>query len=138
MTLTTAAPILAALGFVAFALTVTVAPVRSESAPRASAWMFPATICVAFLAWTLVALASDGLVAIWQEISRSLWSNQIFIDLLIAAAIALAFLVPEARRLGMKPLPWVIATAATGCIALLAMLARMLFLRAREASARVP
>ncbi|MDE0692310.1 MAG: hypothetical protein OXI55_08730 [Gammaproteobacteria bacterium] len=137
MTLTTAAPILAALGFVAFALTVAVVPPRSESAPRARAWMFPATTCVAFLAWTLYALANDGLVAIWQEISRSLWSNQIFIDLLIAAAIALAFLVPEARRLGMKPLPWVIATAATGCIALLAMLARMLFLRAREASARV-
>ncbi len=133
MTLTTAAPILAALGFIAFALTLAIAPPRSE--PHPNAWMFPATLCVVFLGWTLYALASDGLVAIWQEISRSLWSNQIFIDLLIAAAIALAFLVPEARRLGMKPLPWAIAT---GCIALLAMLARMLFLRAREASARVP
>ncbi|MYE23062.1 MAG: hypothetical protein F4Y01_03825 [Gammaproteobacteria bacterium] len=138
MSLTTAAPILAALAFFAFALTVAVAPPRSESAPHASAWMFPATICVAFLAWTLYALADEGVIAIWQEISRSLWSNQIFIDLLIAVGVALAFLVPEARRLGMKPLPWVVATAATGCIALLAMLARMLFLQAREASARVP
>ena len=127
MTLTTAAPILAALGFIAFALTVALGPDRSEGTLRANAWMFPATVCVAFLAWTLYAIASEGIVAIWQEISRSLWSNQIFIDLLIAGGIAIAFLLPEARRLGMKPLPWVIATAATGCIALLAMLARMLF-----------
>lgn len=138
MSLTTGAPILAALGFIAFALTLAIAPARSESTPRPSAWMFPATLCVAFLAWTLYALANEGIVAIWQEISRSLWSNQIFIDLLLAAGIALAFLVPEARRLGMRPLPWVIASAATGCIALLGMQARMLFLRAREAPARVP
>ncbi|MXY54478.1 MAG: hypothetical protein F4Y86_18380 [Gammaproteobacteria bacterium] len=136
MTLTTAAPILAALGFVAFALTLAIAPARSE--PRANAWMFPATLCVAFLGWTLYALANEGIIAIWQEISRSLWSNQIFIDLLLAAGIALAFLVPEARRLGMRPLPWVIATAATGCIGLLGMLARVLFLRARATPAHVP
>ena len=134
MALTTAAPILAALGFVVFALTLAIAPARTL---RPNAWMFPATLCVAFVGWTLYALAGEGFIAIWQEISRSLWSNQIFIDLLLAAGIALAFLVPEARRLGMKPLPWVVATAATGCIALLAMLARMLFLRSRAASAGV-
>lgn len=137
MTLTTAAPILAALGFIAFALTLAIAPGRSESTPR-NAWMFPATLCISFLAWTLYALANEGVIAIWQEISRGLWSNQIFIDLLLAGGIALVFLVPEARRLGMKPLPWVIATAATGCIALLGMLARVLFLRARQTPARVP
>ena len=96
--------------------------------------MLPATLCVAFSAWTAYALVDEGIVAIWQEISGSLWSNQIFIDLLLAAGIALAFVIPEARRVGMKPLPWVVATAATGCIALLAMLARVLFLRARTAN----
>lgn len=134
MALTTAAPTLAALGFVIFALTMAIAPART---PRPNAWMFSATLCVAFVAWTLYALANEGFIAIWQEISRSLWSNQIFIDLLLAVGIALAFLVPEARRLGMKPLPWVVATAATGCIALLAMHARVLFLRSREAGAGV-
>ena len=134
MTITTIAPALAALGFVAFAVTLAVMPVRGEAPPHPRAWMLPATLCVAFSAWTAYALVNEGIVAIWQEISGSLWSNQIFIDLLLAAGIALAFVIPEARRVGMKPLPWVVATAATGCIALLAMLARVLFLRARTAN----
>ena len=133
MTITTVAPALGALGFVAFAVTVAIVPRRGGATHR-RAWMLPATLCVAFSAWTAYALVNEGIVAIWQEISGSLWSNQIFIDLLLAAGIALAFVTPEARRVGMKPLPWVVATAATGCIALLAMLARVLFLRARTAN----
>lgn len=135
MTITTVAPALAALGFVAFAVTLALMPARREATPHPRAWMFPATLCVAFSAWTAYAFINEGIVAIWQEISGSLWSNQIFVDLLLAAGIALAFVIPEARRLGMKPLPWVLATAATGCIALLAMLARVLFLRARAPDA---
>ena len=134
-TITTVAPVLAALGFVAFAVTIAIMPTRGETHPRT--WMFPATLCVAFSAWTVYAVVNEGIVVVAQEISRSLCSNQIFIDLLLAGGIALAFVVPEARRLGMKPLPWVIATAATGCIGLLAMLARVMFLRAREAPTRV-
>ena len=130
-TITTVAPAVAALGFVAFAVTVAVMPTRGET--HARTWMFPATLCVAFSAWTVYAVVNEGILVVAQEISRSLWSNQIFIDLLLAGGIALAFVVPEARRLGMKPLPWVLATAATGCIGLLAMLARLLFLKAREA-----
>ena len=133
-TITTVAPALAALGFVAFAVTLAAMPTRGEATPHPRAWMFPATLCIAFSAWTAYALVNEGIISIWQAISGSLWSNQIFIDLLLAAGLAIAFLVPEARRLGMKPLPWVLATAATGCIALLAMLARVLFLRARKAA----
>ena len=132
MTITTIAPIVATLGFVAFAVSLAVMPRRAETAPHPRAWIFPATLCVVFSAWTAFAFVNEGVIVVAQEISRSLWSNQIFIDLLLAGGIALAFVVPEARRLGMKPLPWVIATAATGCIGLLAMLARLLFLRARE------
>ena len=131
MTIATVAPILAGVGFVAFALTIAIGRARPNAIRPANAWVLPATLCVAFSLWTGYALVNEGIIAIWHDISRSLWSNQIFIDLLLAAGIALAFLVPEARRLSMKPVPWVIAVAATGCIALLAMLARVLYLRAR-------
>ena len=131
MTIATVAPILAGVGFVAFALTIAIGRARPNAIRHANAWVLPATLCVAFSLWTAYALANEGIIAIWHDISRSLWSNQIFIDLLLAAGIALAFLVPEARRLSMKPVPWVIAVAATGCIALLAMQARVLYLRAR-------
>ena len=137
MTITTVAPALATLGFVAFAISLAVTPGRGGATSHPRTWMFPATLCVAFSAWTVYAVVNEGIVAVAQEISRSLWSNQVFIDLLLAGGIALAFVVPEARRLGMKPLPWVIATAATGCIGLLAMLARVMFLRAREAPTSV-
>ena len=133
MTIATVAPILASVGFVAFALTLAMGRARPNAIRHANAWVLPAALCVAFSLWTAYALVNEGIIAIWHEISRSLWSNQIFVDLLLAVGVAIAFLVPEARRLGMKPVPWVIAIAGTGCIALLAMLARVLYVRARAA-----
>ena len=133
MTIVDVAPILAALGFVAFVLPLAAGAWQSRASSRA--WMLPATLCAAFTLWTLYAILDEGLLAVWNEISRNLWANQIWFDLLLAAGIALTFLIPEARRLGMRPLPWTIAVAGTGCIALLAMLARVLYLRSVHAQA---
>lgn len=134
-------PLLAALGFVAYALRLALSrppsPHRPEngSIPGPNAWLAPAVLGAAFLAWSLAAVIVEGPTGFWTEHTRNLWGNQIWFDLLLAAGTALAFLVPEARRLGMRPLPWVIAVACTGCIGLMAMLARMLFLKARPAAA---
>jgi threonine dehydrogenase-like Zn-dependent dehydrogenase len=40
-------------------------------------------------------------------------------------------MVPEARRLGIRPLPWVVLVICSGAIGLLAMLARILYLKGR-------
>ena len=132
MTIVQVAPVLAALGFLAFAIPLALSANRRMWPAGESAWMIPAALCVAFTLWTIYALIAQGLTAVWWEISRSPWSNQIFIDLLLAGGIGLLFVVPEAKRLGMRPLPWALAVAATGCIALLAMLSRVLYLRARQ------
>jgi hypothetical protein len=101
----------------------------SHSTPRA--WLLPLSACTLLVAWTLWCILDEGLLAVFPAISASAWANQIWFDLLLAVSIALSFLVPEARRLGMKPLPWVFLVLTTGSIGLLAMTARILYLRAQ-------
>ena len=138
MTIVDVAPIMAAVGFVASVLSLAAGSWTSRVASRV--WMLPATLCAAFTLWTLYAVFDEGLLAVWNEISRNIWANQIWFDLLLAAGIALTFLIPEARRLGMRPVPWMIAVAGTGCIVLPAMLARSSTsaTRTRKAGNRTP
>jgi hypothetical protein len=123
------AAILGGLGFVVYAL---VMATGSGPAMR-GLWRFPALLCVAFLMWSTYAIATGGPAGFWPEHTRHAWGNQIWFDLLLAAGVALAFLVPQARRLGMQPLPWVILVICTGSIGLLAMASRILYLREEKA-----
>ncbi|MEN1727678.1 MAG: hypothetical protein AAGJ52_04485 [Pseudomonadota bacterium] len=98
---------------------------------QAQDWWIPAIAAIALLGWTLFCLIDEGFLAVIPAISLSAWSNQVWFDLLLAISVALAFLVPEARRLGMNPWIWFVLIAASGSIALLGMLARVLYLRAQ-------
>lgn len=124
MTTSDLLPLLAALAFVAFAARAALAPDR-PTAP----WWAPAALSVAFLAFSLHAMASTGPLGFWTEHTRNAWGNQIWFDLLLAIGIAWTLILPEARALGMRPLPWLALVLATGCIGLLAMLARLTWLR---------
>lgn len=128
MELTQVLPLIAAVGFVIFAFTMALKPAGS----MAVGWMLPASLGVLFAAWTLYAVLGAGLTGFWEEHVNGLWGNQIWFDLLLAASVALSFLVPEARRLGMRPLVWVIIVICTGSIGLLAMTARVMVLRTAE------
>ncbi len=134
MTLADIAPHLAGLGFIAFVLIYAFSP----PTPGAKVWMFPAALSTGFFAWTLYAVLAEGPLGFWTEHSRNLWGNQIWFDLLLAAGVGLTFLIPEARRSGMRPVPWAIAVICTGSIGLLAMMARVLFLRAQGGRASAP
>jgi hypothetical protein len=46
----------------------------------------------------------------------------------LAISVAWFLLLPEAKKLGMQPLPWLALIICTGCIGLLAMLGRLLYL----------
>lgn len=96
-------------------------------------WLLPAGAGAGFLLWTLIAVVNEGATGFWAEHTRNLWGNQIWFDLLFAAALALTFMVPRARALGMRTLPWTVLVLATGSIGLLAMAARILFLEAARA-----
>ena len=132
MTLFDILPVLAGLAAAAFVLTYAARP-RSLG-PQA--WIAAATLCAAFTGWSLYAIAIGGPFGFWVEHTRNAWGVQIWFDLLLAATCALVFMVPEARRLGMRPLPWVAFALCSGAIGLLAMLARILYLRHEEQTGR--
>jgi len=131
MALTELLAFIAAAAFVLFALTLAL---RSGPAPR-GIWMFPAALSVMFLAFSLVAVVQIGPFGFWTEHVRNLWGNQIWFDLLLGVGVALAFIVPQAKALGMNVLLWVLVVAGTGCIGLTAMVARLLFLKERRQAA---
>jgi hypothetical protein len=78
-------------------------------------------VFVAFTTWSLVIVAPEGLPGLLASL-RGPWGQQVFVDLCIAIVVAWAWLVPEARSRGINPWPYLLATAFTGCIAVLAFL----------------
>jgi hypothetical protein len=122
-------PAAAGLAFVLFAAW---AAQREVPAPK-GAWRAAAGLSLLFLAFSLGAVVSEGPFGFWTEHTRNLWGQQIWFDLLLAAGTAWAALLPQARALGMRPWLWLLAVVCTGSIGLLAMLARLLYLRERSA-----
>ncbi|HSO47544.1 MAG TPA: hypothetical protein VLQ68_06390 [Rhizobiaceae bacterium] len=113
----------------AFAFVVYALGLASSSSLAAGTWRIPAAFSFAFLAFSVYCVAVDGPTGFWPVHSQSAWGNQVWFDLLLAAGVSLAFLVPEARKHGMNPLPWVVLVILTGSIGLLAMVARILYLK---------
>ena len=114
------------LGLVAYlALSVT------RAADMRLTWHWPALGSAIFLAYSLYTVTNDGLFGFWTEHTESLWGLQVWTDLLLAFAIGWTFLAGRARAQGMTLLPWALFLLTTGCIGLLAMMARVLWLEQR-------
>lgn len=94
-------------------------------------WIAPAMLGAAFLGWSAYAIAVEGPLGFWQEHTRNAWGNQIWFDLLIGTGAAWTLLMPQARAVGMRPVPWTLFVLASGGIGLLAMLSRCMYLRDR-------
>jgi hypothetical protein len=93
-------------------------------------WLFPAALSLLFLLFSLQTIMTEGLFGFWIEhTTRNLWGNQIWFDLLLAIGIGWFFVVPQAKALGMRPLPWLVLIVCTGSIGFLAMIARLLYLQ---------
>ena len=130
MSFTTISPYVAAALWLLFAL----AAVFAAPARRQRLWLLPAALAVVFAAFTAQAVLAEGLLGFWPEHTRNLWGNQIWFDLLLSVGVAWGLLLPQARALGMRPLPWLALIAATGSIGVLSMLARVLYLRQQPES----
>lgn len=117
-----------ALAIFLVAAMITALPPRQA---KRAVWTVPAAFSALFLAWSLFTLGSEGLAGVWVEHTRNAWGNQIWFDLLLAIGTAWALLLPRARAVGMRPWPWLVLILCTGCIGLLAMMARCLFLEER-------
>ena len=97
-------------------------------------WLFPGVLSLLFFIFSLQTVASEGVLGFWTEHTRNLWGNQIWFDLLLATGIGWFLVMPEAKSLGIRPLPWLLLIACTGSIGFLAMIARLLYLRERFAA----
>lgn len=127
MTFVALAPIIAVLAFVAHMLKSLLWP------GTRSGWPFPAALGAAFLVFSVVVVWQEGPFGFWAVHTSSLWGNQVWFDLLLALGIGWTLILPRARAAGMAPAPWALLILATGCIGLLAMLARLLWLERRLA-----
>ncbi len=98
----------------------------------AASWRLPAAICALFTGWSLYTIAAEGPFGFWPNHTQNAWGNQVWFDLLIAIGIGWALLLPRARAVGMRPLPWLVLIVCSGCIGLTAMLARCRYLETRR------
>lgn len=127
----TVLPWVAASAFVVVTLVMALGARGSAS----TSWAMPAALAALFALWTCHAARSEGVTGFWTEHVRSAWGNQIWFDLLLAIATAWILLLPRARAVGMRPLPWLVLIVGTGSIGLLAMVARCLYLETRKPAA---
>ena len=95
-------------------------------------WLVPAVGTLFFVPFTGLTLAVDGITSFWTNHTSNLSGNQVWFDLIFATAVGFVLLAPRARAVGMRVLPWAAATVALACVALLPMLARVLWLEARR------
>lgn len=88
-----------------------------------------------FFGFTAVTAWAEGPIGFVANHTTNLWGAQVWYDLIFAVSIALFLLIPRARAVGMRTWPWIIGAGLTASIALLPMLARVLWLERRKASA---
>lgn len=122
---TSLVPAIAGALFILFGLYVAF----KDDAHMKKIWLLPTALSVLFLLFSLQAVMTEGMFGFWTEHTRNLWGNQIWLDLLLAVGIGWFFAVPQAKALGMRPLPWLVLIVGTGCIGFSAMIARLLYLR---------
>ena len=117
---------------VAFFLLFSIYTLSKNRQEMMNSWLFPATLSLLFLLFSLEAIVSEGLLGFWVEHTRNLWGNQIWFDLLLGVGIGWYFVVPQAKALGMRLYLWLALIVCTGCIGFLAMISRLLYLQERS------
>ena len=70
--------------------------------------LIPFTVLSAYALWDV------GYIGIWDYHRHSSAGWQVIVDLVIAVALILVWLVPDARKAGKNPWPWVLLTLVTG------------------------
>lgn len=76
--------------------------------------MLAVVILVPFTALSVYAVAAVGYIGIIDYMRHSPAGWQVLADLVIALMLVLSWLIPEARRTGRNPWPWVLVTLAAG------------------------
>ena len=129
MTLVQIIPIIAFLSAVALILAITF----TDLTKSAAFWVFWAIYALGYAVFSVWTIAEDGLMMFYVNHSQNLVGNQVWIDLLFAVTIGWLLVLPEARARGMNTTFWMVFIVATATIGFAAMIARLLYLRHKEA-----
>ncbi|MEO0391119.1 MAG: hypothetical protein AAF218_09290 [Pseudomonadota bacterium] len=108
--------------------------VRQATGPTSARISVISVLALLFFAFSLWTVAEDGLIMFWTNHTANLAGNQVWFDLLIAVCVGFYLIAPRARAVGMRLAPWAVAVGMTACIALLPMLARVLWLEQKQRS----
>jgi hypothetical protein len=81
-----------------------------------------------FFAWSVYTMLVEPMNGCWTELTRNVWGNQIWFDLIFGVAIGWTLILSRARAVDMNIVLWFLFVVATANIGLSPMLARMLFL----------
>lgn len=73
-------------------------------------------LLIPFALLTLYALAIDGYMGILDHQLATPAGWQVLADLVVALLLVLTWLIPDARRSGRNPWPWVVLTLFMGSI----------------------
>lgn len=86
-----------------------------------------ATILLAFGAFSIWVIGTHGYFGYLTSARNDHWTLQLLIDLTLSLVIANAWVVTDARRRGISPWPYVIATPVVGSLAIGVYLIRRAF-----------
>jgi hypothetical protein len=96
--------------------------------PQIGSVLAAAMLSAGFGAYTAMTIFEEGVLPVWENHTSNLWGVQVWWDLLFAVAIALFFIAPRARKMGMNIPLWALFVASTASIGLFAMIARLFWL----------
>lgn len=90
-------------------------------------------VLFAFADFTAYALYQHGYIGFWEEAFSSLATSQVTMDLFIALAIVMAWMVKDAKKRSINSVPFILLTLALGSIGPLCYLVRRGFVKEGEA-----
>lgn len=82
-------------------------------------WMVVLAVWVVFTAYSVKVVFVGGALGFLGVASAHPWGVQVLLDLFLAIFVALSYLNPKAKKLGVPRLPYIIATMTLGNVGLL-------------------
>ncbi|MGB3740176.1 MAG: hypothetical protein WA948_12595 [Pontixanthobacter sp.] len=96
--------------------------------PKQGNAILAAALSAGFATYTAVQIYTEGVMMFYTNHSANLTGVQVWWDLLASVVIALFFIAPRARKVGMNVWLWAIPVMFLASVGLLAMAARLFWL----------
>ena len=106
--------------------------------PKHGSALIAAILSAGFAAYTAVQIWADGVMMFWTNHTGNLTGIQVWWDLVMCVVVALFFIIPRARKVGMNVWLWTLFAACTASIGVLAMCARLFWLEQAQNAESTP